>query len=129
MCNYTNKTKNMCAKIVGGISLLLCIIGVVLVIMAMGARNMSSLPKEMTTYLKNNSSESDRNAIKGFSGLLVVFGIIIIVISLLGCGTAKMKKPYLAIPFGLLIIILSITLIAVGLLTTAGSELAKVAID
>lgn len=75
--------------------------------------------------MDKKTSNSDKEAAAGFSGILTVFGIIIIIIALLGCGTAKMKKPYLAIPFGCMIIIMSVILIPIGLLSIGGSTIVR----
>jgi len=51
--------------------------------------------------------------------MFMAFGILIIIISCLGCATAKFKNPCFAIPFGLLTLVFGLVLLIVGFLGVA----------
>jgi len=50
----------------------------------------------------------------GFAGLTLFGGILAILVAVLGCLTAKFKKFFLAIPFGLCAFIIAIMLLIAG---------------
>lgn len=60
---------------------------------------------------------------EGFATPIIAFGILLLVISFLGCASAKFKNPCFAIPFGLLNCIFGLILIIIGFLALAGGAL------
>jgi protein-S-isoprenylcysteine O-methyltransferase Ste14 len=55
------------------------------------------------------------------SNVLLIVGVLIVIISILGCGTAKLKHPMMAIPFGLLIFIVALIMLIIGMISIGGS--------
>ena len=119
---YSNKTKHMCSKVVGAISILLCILGIIMAAFSAAVGN-SDQP------LSDYYTAQDRERAEAVAGPLMIFAIIIIVISCFGLGTAKFKHPGLAIPFSISIFILGFICIIFGGLAAAGGNIAKVAIE
>jgi len=118
MACYSNKVKLMCSRVVAAISVLLFLIGIVTVVIGVGAGNTEMLPKSMQEKFADNPSIKKGFAV--FSTIIMILGIIMVIVSFLGCGAAKLKKPFLAIPFGLLGLIMAVVLIPVGSLSVAG---------
>ena len=118
MCKcYSNKTKNMCQKVVGGISLLLGVLG--LVTLAFGAMSSGGTPdafKSMAAKMPKGSIPSSGG------GPILGLGVVIMVTSVLGCATAKFKNPCFAIPFGILTLIFGLILLIIGFLAMAISS-------
>jgi hypothetical protein len=114
MCKYSNKMKNTCQKVVGGISLLLGLFGVIL--LAMGVMAGGGLPPNIEKMLP----EDAKKAVSGASGSFFVgLGVLILATSLLGCATAKFKNPCFAIPFGILTSVFGLILLILGFIAMA----------
>lgn len=100
----------MCQKIVGGISVVLGIFG--LITLAMGGMSSGGAPDALTKYMpKDNKLAEGGNA-----GPAMALGVLILIVSLLGCATAKKKHPCFAIPFGMLTFLFGVILLIVGAL-------------
>jgi hypothetical protein len=63
----------------------------------------------------------DQAMSKGAATLLLAFGALVLLTSMLGCATARLKQPYVAIPFGLLTFVFGLVLLIVGLITMAAA--------
>jgi hypothetical protein len=53
----------------------------------------------------------------------MTLGIFILIVSLLGCATAKFKNPCFAIPFGLITFIFGLVLLIVGFIAGVAAKL------
>ena len=111
MACYSNGCKSMCAKLVVVLSVIFGILGIVTA--AFGAMQMGVVPAP-TDYISFDAS----NAAVG-KGVLIL-GVVCIITSLLGCATAKFKKPWFAILFILLTLGLGLALLIVGVLSAFG---------
>jgi len=54
---------------------------------------------------------------------ILILGSIIVLISLLGCATGKWKKPYFAVPFIILTLIIGIAILVIGIVITFASTI------
>ena len=115
MCKFANKTKNMCSKIVGAISLLMGLLAIVT--LAFAGMMSGAMPPAVRKIMPDQPNMSG-NAIKG----VMAFGALILVTSCLGCATARMKKPCFAIPFGAMTFVFGLILLIIGLMTMAVSS-------
>jgi hypothetical protein len=113
----------MCAKVVGGISLLLFVMALILVIFAAGARNQEAFPSF------NGMSNDNKNQAAAFAGPLFFVAIILIIISILGCVTAKFKHPLAAIPFSMAVGVLALITLIVGALAITGGTIGRKLMD
>lgn len=109
---YLNTCKNTCSKIVIGVSLILGILGVVTI--GYGAAQTSGSVKT------DNQWTGDFQVKKSGYGMpVIVCGAFALLTSILGCATGKFKNPCVAIPFGLLTLVIGIILCAMGLIIGA----------
>ena len=109
MCKcYSNKTKNMCQKVVGGISLLLGLLGIVT--LAFGAMAGGGVPPQLEKLMGSNADKFKGAA----GGPILGLGALILVTAILGCATAKFKNPCFAIPFGLMTFVFGLILLILG---------------
>ena len=114
MCTYSNKTKNTCQKIVGGISLVLGLFGVIT--LAMGAMSGGGMPDQLVQLLPENAKAQMSGA---NSTAILGLGVLILATSILGCATARFKNPCFAIPFGILTFVFGLLLLIIGALAMA----------
>lgn len=108
MCNYSNKTKATCQKVVGGISLVLGLLGIVT--LAFGAMSSGGVPPQLEKLMGNNKMGG------GGGTPMLALGALVFLTAILGCATAKFKNPCFAIPFGLLTFIFGLILLIIGAL-------------
>ena len=107
MALYSNAYKSMCAKLIIGISCLVCLFGLITAIF--GALQMGAIqaPSEFSSYAPQEG---------GTGKAVLALGVIIIITSMLGCATAKFKKPCFAILFIILCGVLGLVMVIVGAL-------------
>lgn len=116
MVCYSNKTKSLAAKIVGVISVLVVILGLITAIL--GALQMGVVQKPNKWAGIEAFDES------GFGTGVLILGAIAILTGLLGCATCKCKKVCFTIPFGILSFVAGLVLLILGLvLLGVASEL------
>lgn len=101
---FSDKTKQMCSKVVIGVSFLIGIISLLTVIF--GAMLSGKIP--MTPEQQNSFQFKGMGQAKSGAMGIIVIGCVGMLISCLGCFTGKTKNFCFAIPFGLLTFILSI---------------------
>jgi hypothetical protein len=111
MACYSNGCKSMCAKVVVLLSVIFGILGIVTA--AFGAMQSGVVPSP-TSYISFDVS----NARVG-KGVLIL-GVVVIITSLLGCATAKFKKPWFAILFIILTLGIGLALLIIGVLSAFG---------
>ena len=113
----------MCQKVVGGISLLLGLLGIVT--LAFGAMSSGGMPPAMTKLM------GDKKIGGGGGGPMLALGALVFLTSILGCATAKFKNPCFAMPFGLLTFIFGLALFIIGALAMviASPEAGKVVLN
>ena len=114
MCTYSNKTKNTCQKIVGGISLVFGLFGVIT--LAVGAMSGLVMPDQIKQLLPEDAMAKMRYA---RSTGIIAFGVLILATSILGCATARFKNPCFAIPFGILTFVFGVILLIIGAIMIA----------
>jgi len=110
-CSYTNATKARCQKVVAGISLVLGLFGIIT--LAMAGMASGGAPEALDKYMKkvNNPLAGGAN-----HGPVMGLGVLILIVSILGCATAKFKNPCFAIPFGILTFLFGVILLIMGFL-------------
>ena len=118
MACYSNGCKSMCAKLVVLFSVIFGILGIVTA--AFGAMQSGAVPAP-TSYISFDASNA------GVGRGVLILGIVVIITSLLGCATAKFKKPWFAILFIILTLGLGLALLIVGVLSAFGGAVYDVA--
>jgi hypothetical protein len=110
MVCYSEKTKNCCAKFVFSVSLLVFVEGVLSIIF--GAIQLTKKTGDFTGFLSYIN--------QGGIGLgILITGAVAISIALCGCATCKWRKPWLAIPYIILALVLGIVMIIIGIVALA----------
>jgi hypothetical protein len=114
MTCYSNGCKSMCAKVTVGVSCLIALMGIITC--AFGAMQLGVLegPTEFISFEMDNS-----NVGKGILGL----GAVCFITGVLGCLTAKFKKPWFATLFIALCLLVGLVLLIVGALAAFGGAI------
>lgn len=113
MACYENKTKEKCARIVLCISIILFIMGLFTCIMGIvlsGDEKIAALTE--SEYLKNMNVEIPASS---FAIMIILGGLFVILTSILGCLTGKMKKFFFTIPFMIMTMVMGFFTLIVGL--------------
>ena len=114
MALYSNACKSMCAKMVVAISVVIGLLGLITLVMGLGmSGNAPSLGGKLSLDFGSNASLGQG---------MMILGALVLVTGILGCLTAKFKKPWFAILFIILTFILGLVLIIVGGLSAFGSQ-------
>ena len=118
VCKYANKTKNNCSKIVGAISFLMGLFGILTLAFA-AMMSSGKMPEAITKVMPENMDGGNMD----FTAVIAV-GALILLTSFLGCATARMKTPCFAIPFGLMTLVFGLILFIAGLImmTISGGD-------
>lgn len=107
MACYSDKVKAIAAKVVGAISVIIVIVGIISVIL--GAIQMGAVQKP------NSWSGIDAFDQSGLGIGILVLGAIAILIGLCGFLTCKCKKPWFTVPFMLLTFVIGVIILIIGL--------------
>jgi len=113
---YSNSCKNMCARVVGVFSVILGLLGIGVAVV--GAQASGLIPEDLKKAIEDMGV--DLSFLEQIGTPIIALGVIIIVISVLGCATAKFKNPCFALPFGLINLILGIIFLVIGGLCLVG---------
>jgi len=75
------------------------------------------MPEEVMEFIKQSGQKVPD--IKGMATPVMALGVLLILVSLLGCATAKMKTPCFAIPFGLTTCLFGLILLIIAFVSLA----------
>jgi hypothetical protein len=120
MACYSNACKAMCTKVVVALSVVIFILGALTA--AYGAMQMGMIQKP-TDFIEFEIDGS------GFGMQILILGIIVIVTALLGCATAKFKKPWFATLFIILTFCLGLAMLIMGALAAFGGAIYDIIAD
>jgi hypothetical protein len=118
MVCYSNKTKANCAKVVGVISTIMFILGVLVAVF--GAMQMGAIPtpkkdgKDFTKGLPD---------LKSYGLGIVALGVLSVLVGILGCCTAKSKKCLCAGTFIILAMIMGLVCLIFSFVALGGTDL------
>ena len=108
---YSDKVKHMAQKLVLFVSIAVFLFAVITLLYSYAQSTGDEIKKEAAgDYADFAPSKS------GFAALTLVGGVIALIVSILGCLTAKFKKPFLACPFGFLAGIIALILLIAGVI-------------
>lgn len=108
MACYSNKTKAYSAKFVAVVSILITILGIITA--ALGSIQMGVVQR------KNEWANIEALDVSGFGTGVLILGAFCVILGLLGCATFKCKKPFFAIPFIILSMIVGLILLILGVI-------------
>ena len=110
---YNDNIKRMCVKVVGAISILLCIVGLITVILGSVAMGLVQKPNNFIPAFQFDQS--------GLGLGIMALGALTIVTAIIGCGVIKFKTPWCGIPFVILTFLFALILIIVAFIALAVS--------
>jgi ABC-type transport system involved in multi-copper enzyme maturation permease subunit len=114
MACYSDKVKSIAAKVVGAISVVVVIAGIICIIL--GAIQMGSVQKP------DNWSGMPAFDQSGLGIGILVLGAIALLTGLCGFATCKCKKPCFTIPFILLTLVIGVIVLIIGLLILGAAK-------